>query len=63
MLNARYELTKLARDYTLNETSQKFKRGKPVPSPYYVGWDCTRACNLHCLHCGATKERYSTELD
>jgi radical SAM protein with 4Fe4S-binding SPASM domain len=63
MLNARYELAKLTRDYTLNEISQKFKRGKPVPSPYYVGWDCTRACNLHCLHCGATKERYPKELD
>ncbi|MEF3695354.1 MAG: radical SAM protein, partial [Candidatus Cloacimonadota bacterium] len=33
-----------------------------VPPPSYVLWDCTRRCNLNCLHCGASKEHYDTEL-
>ena len=33
-----------------------------VPPPKFVIWDCTRRCNLNCEHCGAKKEKYSTEL-
>ncbi|KUK84259.1 MAG: Radical SAM domain-containing protein [Microgenomates bacterium 39_6] len=33
-----------------------------VPPPRFVVWDCTRKCNLNCEHCGAKKEKYSTEL-
>ncbi|MGD0577025.1 MAG: radical SAM protein, partial [Candidatus Staskawiczbacteria bacterium] len=33
-----------------------------IPPPKYVGWDCTRSCNLNCEHCGAKKETYQTEL-
>lgn len=33
-----------------------------IPAPKYVGWDCTRRCNLNCEHCGAKKETYQKEL-
>ncbi len=33
-----------------------------VPPPKFIIWDCTRKCNLSCEHCGAKKEKYSTEL-
>jgi radical SAM protein with 4Fe4S-binding SPASM domain len=35
---------------------------KKLPPPRYVLWDCTRKCNLNCIHCGASKERYEKEL-
>lgn len=34
-----------------------------VPPPKYVGWDCSRVCNLNCEHCGAKKEKYTKELE
>lgn len=33
-----------------------------VPPPRFVVWDSTRRCNLNCEHCGAKKEKYSSEL-
>jgi radical SAM protein with 4Fe4S-binding SPASM domain len=35
---------------------------KKLPPPRYVLWDCTRKCNLNCIHCGAVKEKYEKEL-
>lgn len=37
-------------------------RSGRYPPPSYVLWDCTRRCNLSCLHCGAAKEHYDNEL-
>lgn len=39
----------------------KQRYGK-YPPPSYVLWDCTRQCNLSCIHCGASKESYADEL-
>ncbi len=57
-----YALNKLRTDYYLSGISERFRSGKSVPPPSYVLWDCTRRCNLHCAHCGATKETYPAEL-
>ena len=38
-----------------------YKLGNII-SPKFVIWDCTRRCNLNCLHCGAKKEKYPREL-
>ena len=62
MPNLRYEFTKLRTDYYLGSMGDRYKAGKAVPPPRYVIWDCTRRCNLNCLHCGAVKEKYSREL-
>ncbi len=62
MLNLRYELTRLLTDYYLSSVGERYRRGRRVPPPRTVVWDCTRRCNLACVHCGATKERYAAEL-
>jgi radical SAM protein with 4Fe4S-binding SPASM domain len=62
MPNLRYEFAKLRTDYYLGGMQDRYKAGKTVPPPSYVIWDCTRRCNLNCLHCGAVKEKYAHEL-
>lgn len=62
MVNLRYELARLGSDYFLSGVSERYRRGKPVPPPRLVVWDCTRRCNLHCAHCGASGETYPQEL-
>ena len=62
MSNLRYEFAKLRTDYYLGGMGDRFKAGKVLPPPSYVIWDCTRRCNLNCLHCGAVKEKYTREL-
>jgi radical SAM protein with 4Fe4S-binding SPASM domain len=62
MLNLRYACAKLGTDYFLGGVEDRYRAGKAVPSPSVVFWDCTRRCNLHCLHCGAVKEHYAHEL-
>ena len=62
MLNLRYEFAKLASDYYLGGIVDRFREHGKVPAPRYVVWDCSRKCNLHCIHCGAAKERYAQEL-
>jgi radical SAM protein with 4Fe4S-binding SPASM domain len=62
MLHLRYAYAKLGTDFYLGGVSASYKAGKAVPPPSYVFWDATRRCNLRCLHCGAVKERYTTEL-
>jgi len=62
MPNIKYALDKLRTDFYLDEVSRRFGSGKPVPPPSYVLWDCTRRCNLNCVHFGASKEIYPAEL-
>ena len=62
MLHLRYAYAKLGTDYYLSGVQSRYRAGKSVPPPRYVFWDCTRRCNLRCLHCGAVKERYDHEL-
>lgn len=61
-MNLRYEFAKLRTDYYLGVIQDRNRAGKSIPPPLYVIWDCTRRCNLNCLHCGAVKEKYSWEL-
>ena len=57
-----HRLAKWRIDYFLGGVSDQHRRGLPVPPPQYVLWDCSRRCNLSCLHCGAVKEHYPNEL-
>lgn len=61
-MSLRYSLAALATEYYLSGIQQAYLHGKRVRSPRLVVWDCTRRCNLACLHCGAVKEHYSVEL-
>jgi radical SAM protein with 4Fe4S-binding SPASM domain len=62
MFNLRYQVAKLVDDYYLGEIVEQFDKQGRVPAPRYVVWDCSRKCNLRCVHCGAVKERYASEL-
>jgi radical SAM protein with 4Fe4S-binding SPASM domain len=62
MVNLRYEFAKLRTDYYLGGIEEYYRTGNPIPPPAYILWDCTRRCNLSCLHCGAVKEEYTHEL-
>jgi radical SAM protein with 4Fe4S-binding SPASM domain len=62
MTNLRYEFAKLRNDFYLGGIQERYRAGKSLPPPGYVIWDCTRRCNLTCLHCGAVKETYTREL-
>ena len=62
MSNLRYDLARLRTDYFLGSLQDRYRAGKHIPPPSYVIWDCTRRCNLNCLHCGAVKEKYPFEL-
>jgi radical SAM protein with 4Fe4S-binding SPASM domain len=57
-----YAFNKLRTDFYLSGISDRFGSGKTLPPPSYVLWDCSRRCNLHCAHCGASKETYAVEL-
>jgi len=61
-VNLRYEFARLGTDYFLGRFSDQYKKNQRLPPPRYVIWDCSRRCNLHCSHCGATKEVYEREL-
>lgn len=63
MPNLRYEIARLRTDYYLGSLSDRAAAKRKLPPPAYVIWDSTRRCNLACVHCGATKERYAYELD
>jgi radical SAM protein with 4Fe4S-binding SPASM domain len=60
MIN-KYKLNKFKDNLFLKEFLNCLKKGQ-TPPPNYVIWDCSRRCNLNCLHCGATKEKYEKEL-
>jgi radical SAM protein with 4Fe4S-binding SPASM domain len=62
MPNLKYAFAKLRTDFYLSGISDRYERGKSIPPPRYVIWDCTRRCNLRCAHCGASKEVYPEEL-
>ena len=62
MTNLRYEYAKLRTNFYLRGIQDRYISGKLIPPPSYVIWDCTRRCNLNCLHCGAVKEEYDREL-
>lgn len=56
-----YKIAKLKNSLFFNNFNYSLKKGKVYP-PYYVLWDCSRKCNLNCVHCGAVKEKYKKEL-
>jgi radical SAM protein with 4Fe4S-binding SPASM domain len=62
MPNIKYAFDKLRTDFFLDGVSGRYASGKTVPPPGYVLWDCTRRCNLKCIHCGASKNSNAVEL-
>lgn len=60
--NIQYNLAKLRNNLFFRDFNYYITKGKIIP-PYYVLWDCSRNCNLHCAHCGAIKEKYNKELN
>lgn len=61
MFHLKYDFNKLRDSVFYGEFKNQLKKGKVLP-PFMVAWDCSRKCNLHCVHCGAVKERYDKEL-
>jgi len=61
MFNIKYNVCKLRDNIFFNNFKYYLTKGKVYP-PYYVLWDCSRNCNLNCVHCGASKEKYEKEL-
>lgn len=57
-----YRIDRLAIIFLRKQFHNKTKENKKVKPPSFVAWDCTRRCNLHCEHCGASKESYNKEL-
>lgn len=57
-----YTLNRIKRDIFLKSCSLAYQNNYRIPPPRYVLWDCTRRCNLNCVHCGASKEKYEKEL-
>jgi radical SAM protein with 4Fe4S-binding SPASM domain len=57
-----YRIDKLAIIFFRKQFYNRTKKGKKVRPPKFIAWDCTRRCNLHCEHCGASKESYNEEL-
>ncbi|MCX6801391.1 MAG: radical SAM protein [Candidatus Diapherotrites archaeon] len=62
MFNLRYFFAEIRDQIFFDSFNNTLSRTGKIYPPYYVLWDCTRKCNLHCAHCGATKEKYSEEL-
>lgn len=60
-MSFKYRFIKLRNNLFYNDFDYYLKKGKIYP-PKYVLWDCSRKCNLNCLHCGAVKEKYTKEL-
>ncbi|MFH1100705.1 MAG: radical SAM protein [Methanobacteriota archaeon] len=61
-MNLAYKLEHYAALRYRKRIQKLSKKEKKIASPSYILWDCTRRCNLHCEHCGATKETYRSEL-
>lgn len=62
MFNLRYSFASFKNKVFFDDFNSALKKqGRAFP-PVYVLWDCSRNCNLHCVHCGATKEKYSKEI-
>lgn len=61
MSNSEYRFNKLLDNSFFEEFGNSLRGGKIFP-PMVVAWDCSRKCNLHCIHCGAAKESYDREL-
>ncbi len=59
--NIWYDIAKLKNTIFFKDFNYYLAKEKVIP-PYYVLWDCSRKCNLHCAHCGAIKEKYDKEL-
>lgn len=62
MLNLGYDIAKFRSDLFYDDFNSRLAATGRAYAPHYVLWDCTRRCNLHCVHCGAAKEKYSAEL-
>ena len=60
-MNFKYKFNEFGDNWFYNDFMFAVKKGKPFP-PQTVSWDCSRRCNLNCIHCGATKEKYPKEL-
>ena len=56
-----YAISRLKRNLFLKYFDARYKSGNPV-RPSYVVWDCTRRCNLDCIHCGSKGTEYPAEL-
>jgi radical SAM protein with 4Fe4S-binding SPASM domain len=59
--NIWHKIVKLKNNIFFSDFNYCLTKGKIFP-PYYVLWDCSRKCNLNCVHCGAVKEKYDKEL-
>jgi len=57
-----YMLNKFKQNLFLKSFFMLYSDYKKLPPPRYILWDCTRRCNLNCIHCGASKEKYEEEL-
>lgn len=62
-MNYIYKLESLMTRHYRNKIKKKYLQNKLIPAPTFVLWDCTRRCNLNCEHCGASKEKYDSELN
>lgn len=62
MGNLRYDFARLRTGFFLSGIRDRYVRQRRIPPPVLVVWDCSRRCNLHCAHCGASKEHYGREL-
>ncbi len=61
-MNIEYYLNRIATNNYRNLIARRFRKGKVLPPPTFVLWDCTRRCNLNCKFCGASAEKYQDEL-
>jgi len=57
-----YQIDKFALNFFRKQFYKRTIEKKSVRLPKFIAWDCTRRCNLHCEHCGASKESYNKEL-
>jgi radical SAM protein with 4Fe4S-binding SPASM domain len=61
-MNLIYKINEFAIQFFRKQFFNRVKSNKKVRLPKFIAWDCTRRCNLHCEHCGASKESYAEEL-
>jgi radical SAM protein with 4Fe4S-binding SPASM domain len=62
MFSIKYKLAKFRNNIFFSDFNSTISKLNKVYPPHYVLWDCTRRCNLNCIHCGASKEKYDKEL-
>lgn len=62
MFPIKYHLAKFRNNVFFADFNSTLKKLNKIYPPTYVLWDCTRKCNLNCIHCGASKECYDIEL-